>query len=118
MKLILAHTVVIFVESVQRCIVLDRLLLTEQNFPSIVIHEIMSQEERLSHQQLLGFQKRILVAICLVGQSHTVVIFVESVQRCIVLDWLLLTEQNFPAIGIHEIMSQEEILSHQQLRDF
>lgn len=47
-----------------------------------------------------------------------VVIFVKSVQRCMALAQLL-TEQNFPAIGIHRGMTQEERLSrYQQFKDF
>lgn len=47
-----------------------------------------------------------------------VVIFVKSVQRCVALAQLL-TEQNFPAIGIHRGMNQEERLSrYQQFKDF
>lgn len=46
------------------------------------------------------------------------VIFVKSVQRCVALAQLL-TEQNFPAIGIHRGMNQEERLSrYQQFKDF
>lgn len=42
----------------------------------------------------------------------------KSVQRCVALAQLL-TEQNFPAIGIHRGMSQEERLSrYQQFKDF
>ncbi|KAK9887378.1 hypothetical protein WA026_022316 [Henosepilachna vigintioctopunctata] len=62
------NQVVIFVKSVQRCVALAQLP-TEQNFPAIGIPRSMSQRERLSHyQQFKDFQKRILVAICLVGQ--------------------------------------------------
>lgn len=47
-----------------------------------------------------------------------VVIFVKSVQRCMALAQLL-TEQNFPAIGIHRGMTQEERLNrYQQFKDF
>lgn len=42
----------------------------------------------------------------------------KSVQRCVALAQLL-TEQNFPAIGIHRGMNQEERLSrYQQFKDF
>ncbi|XP_071571755.1 ATP-dependent RNA helicase WM6-like [Temnothorax nylanderi] len=44
---------------------------------------------------------------------NQVVIFVKSVQRCMALAQLL-TEQNFPAIGIHWGMTQEERLSRYQ----
>lgn len=47
-----------------------------------------------------------------------VVIFVKSVQRCMALAQLL-TEQNFPAIGIHRGMTQEERLTkYQAFKDF
>lgn len=47
-----------------------------------------------------------------------VVIFVKSVQRCVALAQLL-TEQNFPAIGIHRGMDQKERLSrYEQFKDF
>lgn len=50
--------------------------------------------------------------------SEQVVIFVKSVQRCVALATLL-TDQNFPAIGIHRGMVQEERLSrYQQFKDF
>ena len=61
--------VVIFVKSVQRCVVLSQLLI-EQNFPAIAIHRGMTQEERLSrYQQFKDFQKRILVATNLFGRG-------------------------------------------------
>jgi ATP-dependent RNA helicase UAP56/SUB2 len=51
-------------------------------------------------------------------EFNQVVIFVKSVQRCVALAQLL-TEQNFPAIGIHRGMNQEERLSrYQQFKDF
>ncbi|KXJ68797.1 hypothetical protein RP20_CCG001636 [Aedes albopictus] len=51
-------------------------------------------------------------------EFNQVVIFVKSVQRCVALAQLL-TEQNFPAIGIHRGMVQEERLSrYQQFKDF
>lgn len=51
-------------------------------------------------------------------EFNQVVIFVKSVQRCMALAQLL-TEQNFPAIGIHRGMVQEERLSrYQQFKDF
>ena len=47
-----------------------------------------------------------------------VIIFVKTVPRCIALSQLL-TEQNFPAIGMHRSMPQEERLSrYQQFKDF
>ncbi|XP_030380449.1 ATP-dependent RNA helicase WM6 [Scaptodrosophila lebanonensis] len=51
-------------------------------------------------------------------EFNQVVIFVKSVQRCVALSQLL-TEQNFPAIGIHRGMTQEERLNrYQQFKDF
>lgn len=51
-------------------------------------------------------------------EFNQVVIFVKSVQRCVALAQLL-TEQNFPAIGIHRAMVQEERLAkYQQFKDF
>ncbi|XP_065828923.1 spliceosome RNA helicase Ddx39b [Oscarella lobularis] len=51
-------------------------------------------------------------------EFNQVVIFVKTVQRCIALASLLV-EQNFPAIGIHRAMKQEERLSrYQQFKDF
>jgi len=46
-------------------------------------------------------------------EFNQVVIFVKSVQRCIALCGLLV-EQNFPAIGIHRAMQQDERLSRYQ----
>jgi len=46
-------------------------------------------------------------------EFNQVVIFVKSVQRCIALCQLLV-DQNFPAIGIHRGMLQEERLSRYQ----
>ncbi|XP_071498561.1 spliceosome RNA helicase DDX39B [Diadema antillarum] len=46
-------------------------------------------------------------------EFNQVVIFVKSVQRCIALCQLLV-DQNFPAIGIHRAMLQEERLSRYQ----
>lgn len=51
-------------------------------------------------------------------EFNQVVIFVKSVQRCIALSQLL-TEQNFPAVGIHRGMTQEERLKrYQEFKDF
>lgn len=51
-------------------------------------------------------------------EFNQVVIFVKSVQRCIALAQLL-TDQNFPAIGIHRNMTQDERLSrYQQFKEF
>ncbi|KAJ2954484.1 hypothetical protein O0L34_g2763 [Tuta absoluta] len=51
-------------------------------------------------------------------EFNQVVVFVKSVQRCIALAQLL-TDQNFPAIGIHRNMTQDERLSrYQQFKDF
>ncbi|XP_018576169.1 ATP-dependent RNA helicase WM6 [Anoplophora glabripennis] len=51
-------------------------------------------------------------------EFNQVVIFVKSVQRCMALAQLL-TEQNFPAIGIHRGMDQKERLSrYEQFKDF
>lgn len=51
-------------------------------------------------------------------EFNQVVIFVKSVQRCIALAQLL-TDQNFPAIGIHRSMTQDERLSrYQQFKEF
>ncbi|KAJ0173346.1 hypothetical protein K1T71_011522 [Dendrolimus kikuchii] len=51
-------------------------------------------------------------------EFNQVVIFVKSVQRCIALAQLL-TDQNFPAIGIHRNMTQDDRLSrYQQFKDF
>ena len=51
-------------------------------------------------------------------EFNQVVIFVKSVQRCMALAKLL-TEQNFPAIGIHRGMTQEERLTrYQSFKDF
>lgn len=51
-------------------------------------------------------------------EFNQVVIFVKTVQRCMALCQLLV-EQNFPAIGIHRGMKQEERLSfYQQFKNF
>lgn len=51
-------------------------------------------------------------------EFNQVVIFVKSVQRCVALAQLL-TDQNFPAIGIHRNMTQDERLTrYQQFKDF
>jgi len=51
-------------------------------------------------------------------EFNQVIIFVKTVPRCIALSQLL-TEQNFPAIGMHRSMPQEERLSrYQQFKDF
>jgi len=63
------NQVVIFVKSVQRCMALAQLLV-DQNFPAIIIHRAMTQEERLSrYQQFKDFHKRILVATNLFGRG-------------------------------------------------
>merc|ERR1711931_468844 len=51
-------------------------------------------------------------------EFNQVVIFVKSIQRCMALGQLL-EDQNFPSIGIHRAMKQEERLSrYQQFKDF
>lgn len=66
------------------------------------------------HSKILQFSQFILIAIFF----FQVVIFVKSVQRCTALAQLL-TEQNFPAIGIHRGMTQEERLTkYQSFKDF
>ncbi|XP_050523638.1 ATP-dependent RNA helicase WM6 [Daktulosphaira vitifoliae] len=63
------NQVIIFVKSVQRCVVLTELL-NEQNFPSVAMHGGMSQQDRLKfYQEFKDFQKRILVATNLFGRG-------------------------------------------------
>ncbi|XP_074029449.1 ATP-dependent RNA helicase WM6-like [Leptinotarsa decemlineata] len=51
-------------------------------------------------------------------EFNQVVIFVKSAKRCVALEQLL-TEENFPAIGIHKGMNQKERLSrYEQFKDF
>ena len=51
-------------------------------------------------------------------EYNQVIIFVKSVDRCVALTQLLV-EQNFPAIGMHRGLMQEERLSrYQQFKDF
>jgi len=51
-------------------------------------------------------------------EFNQVVIFVKSVQRCIALTKLL-TEHNFPSVGIHRGMNQEERLrKYQEFKEF
>nr|XP_023012694.1 ATP-dependent RNA helicase WM6-like [Leptinotarsa decemlineata] len=51
-------------------------------------------------------------------EFNQVVIFVKSAKRCLALEQLL-TEENFPAIGIHRGMNQKERLSrYEQFKDF
>ena len=65
-----------------------------------------------------GEKNRKLFELLDVLEFNQVVIFVKSVQRCVALAQLLV-EQNFPAIGIHRGMNQQERLSrYQQFKDF
>ncbi|XP_023021711.2 ATP-dependent RNA helicase WM6-like [Leptinotarsa decemlineata] len=51
-------------------------------------------------------------------EFNQVVIFVKSAMRCVALEQLL-SEENFPAIGIHRGMNQKERLSrYEQFKDF
>nr|XP_023021711.1 ATP-dependent RNA helicase WM6-like [Leptinotarsa decemlineata] len=51
-------------------------------------------------------------------EFNQVVIFVKAAKRCVALEQLL-TEENFPAIGIHKGMNQKERLSrYEQFKDF
>lgn len=51
-------------------------------------------------------------------EFNQVIIFVKSIQRCMALSQLLV-EQNFPAIAIHKLMTQDERLNrYQQFKDF
>jgi len=63
------NQVVIFVKSVHRAIVLNRLL-EECNFPSITIHSHLSQEDRIArYKEFKAFEKRIMVATDLFGRG-------------------------------------------------
>merc|ERR1712078_421911 len=63
------NQVVIFVKSIQRATVLDKLL-QECNFPSIAIHSGLNQEERIGrYKQFKEFQKRIMVSTDLFGRG-------------------------------------------------
>jgi ATP-dependent RNA helicase UAP56/SUB2 len=63
------NQVVIFMKSVARATELNKLL-NECNFPSIVIHRHMAQEERIKrYQSFKNFEKRILVATDLFGRG-------------------------------------------------
>ncbi|KAG7994632.1 hypothetical protein I3843_01G068200 [Carya illinoinensis] len=63
------NQVVIFVRSVHRAAELNKLL-EECNFPSICIHSVIAQEERLKHyKNFKEGQSRILVATDLVGRG-------------------------------------------------
>eukprot|EP00730_Choanoeca_flexa_P016077 TRINITY_DN7527_c0_g1_i1.p1 TRINITY_DN7527_c0_g1~~TRINITY_DN7527_c0_g1_i1.p1 ORF type:complete len:423 (+),score=180.03 TRINITY_DN7527_c0_g1_i1:188-1456(+) len=63
------NQVVIFLKSVRRCKLLNKLL-QEQNFPSIEIHGSMRQEQRLeNYQKFKKFEKRILCATDVFGRG-------------------------------------------------
>lgn len=72
------NQVIIFVNSVKRCLGLEQYLL-EENFPAIAIHSAMSQEERLNrYSQFKSIEKRYLVATDLFGRgmdiSHVTIV--------------------------------------------
>merc|ERR1712166_662513 len=63
------NQVVIFVKSVQRAVALDKLLV-ECSFPSIAIHSVLKQEERIDrYKQFKEFKKRIMVSTDLFGRG-------------------------------------------------
>jgi len=63
------NQVVIFVKTVQRAIALDRLL-QDCNFPSIAIHSLLNQGDRISrYKEFKDFKKRIMVATDLFGRG-------------------------------------------------
>jgi len=63
------NQVIIFVKSVQRAIVLDKLL-QECSFPSVAVHSGLKQPERIERYKLFKeFQKRILVSTDLFGRG-------------------------------------------------
>ena len=63
-------------------------------------------------------EKRKLFELLYALEFNQVVVIVKSIQRCMALGQLL-KDQNFPAIGIHRAMKQEESLSrYQQFKDF
>lgn len=80
----------------------------------LTLHGLQQHYVKLSENE----KNKKLFELLDVLEFNQVVIFVKSVQRCIALAQLL-TDQNFPAIGIHRSMSQEERLSrYQQFKDF
>eukprot|EP01126_Amoeba_proteus_P008973 TRINITY_DN133_c0_g1_i5.p1 TRINITY_DN133_c0_g1~~TRINITY_DN133_c0_g1_i5.p1 ORF type:complete len:427 (-),score=41.15 TRINITY_DN133_c0_g1_i5:115-1395(-) len=63
------NQVVIFVKTIPRCEVLNKLLL-EENFPSICVHSQVVHEQRISrYSDFKNFQQRILVATNLFGRG-------------------------------------------------
>lgn len=63
------NQVVIFVNSVRRCVELDKLL-QQCNFPSIGIHSDLKQEERIKrYKSFKDFEKRILVSTDIFGRG-------------------------------------------------
>ncbi|XP_068623496.1 ATP-dependent RNA helicase WM6 [Battus philenor] len=80
----------------------------------LTLHGLQQHYVRLKENE----KNKKLFELLDVLEFNQVVIFVKSVQRCIALAQLL-TDQNFPAIGIHRNMTQDERLSrYQQFKDF
>ena len=97
--------VVIFVKSVQRCVVLSQLLI-EQNFPAIAIHRGMTQEERLSrYQQFKDFQKRILVATNLFGRGMDI----ERVNIVVIFGTITFVSDEGDAKILNEVQDRFEV---------
>jgi len=61
------------------------------------------------HGDSRGRLKPHFVKRCTSDCAVQVIIFVKSIQRCVALS-ALLVEQNFPAIGIHKAMTQDQRL--------
>lgn len=69
LDLIQFNQVIIFVNSIQRCIALKEIL-NNNNFPAIAIHAELPQEERIKQFDLFkAFKKRIMVATELYGRG-------------------------------------------------
>mmetsp|Transcript_7328 Transcript_7328/g.10920 ORF Transcript_7328/g.10920 Transcript_7328/m.10920 type:complete len:430 (-) Transcript_7328:131-1420(-) len=89
------NQVVIFVSKVKRAIELSRLL-EDCNFPSICIHSMLKQEERISRfKAFKDFQKRILVSTDLFGRG----IDIERVNIVINYDFPDQSDQYLHRVG-------------------
>jgi len=102
------------VRAVCKKFMLDPMEVYVDNEAKLTLHGLQQHYVKIQEKE----KNRKLFELLDALEFNQVVVFVKSVQRCMALSQLLV-DQNFPAIGIHRAMTQEERLSrYQQFKDF
>jgi len=102
------------IRAVCKKFMLDPMEVYVDNEAKLTLHGLQQHYVKIQEKE----KNRKLFELLDALEFNQVVVFVKSVQRCMALSQLLV-DQNFPAIGIHRAMTQEERLSrYQQFKDF